>query len=93
MYEILSDVLDDKELVAKFDKCLTYEILASIADIKYINEEMFVRFNCQKTMDWLSKKIDNTVNAMIVNGMNVSCDGSKVSGYKSGKEDANREKG
>jgi len=92
LFEILSDVLVDKEMVPKMETSLDPQIISAIVDIKYINEEMYVRYNSQKTMEWLSIKIDNTVEALSRNEINVSSSGCKVSGYKTGKEDITQEK-
>ena len=58
-----------------------------------VSEQLYVRYNTSKALNWLKAKTERTVDALIRNNICVSSDGCKVSGYTSGREDQNREKG
>ena len=58
-----------------------------------MDEELFVRYNSTKALDWLKAKTDRTVDALVLNNICVSSDGCKVNGYTSGREDQNKDRG
>ncbi|XP_054167016.1 ribonuclease H2 subunit B-like [Oppia nitens] len=92
LFEIMSDIFEKPVLDKIINNSSINKNIDGIADIKHDCDEVYVRYNGQKTMDYLSAKTDKTVDALIDNNVNVSYSGCKVSGYKTGKEDPNQEK-
>jgi len=94
LYDLLTDGFENqmsREMIKAIESKLNHEMVSLIADIKYVSEEMFVKYSSDNSLNWLKCKTDNIIEALKRNNISVSSVGCKASGYTTGKEDLNQD--